>query len=120
MTILTALLAFFTVLTVAALAGAVRRLLNARIGTVRTLLAGLLAFAIASPILKAIAAVANRPSTSGLAGLWFFPLGLACAVLVAMVALVVAEVLVPTGSIPSPVEWRRRLRTRIVRVRRYW
>ncbi len=38
---------------------------------------------------------------------------------VALTFLVVAEILVPTGSWPSPVEWRRSLRRRMGRSRRY-
>jgi ubiquinone biosynthesis protein len=43
----------------------------------------------------------------------------ACALVVAMVFLVVAEALVPSGSLPGPLELRRTLRGRIARARRY-
>jgi ubiquinone biosynthesis protein len=50
---------------------------------------------------------------------WFLILAGACALLVAMVFLVIAEALVPSGSLPGPLEWRRALRGRLARTRRY-
>ena len=46
-------------------------------------------------------------------------LAIAISLLAAMVFLVLAEALVPTGSIPPPYEWRRALRGRLRRTRRY-
>jgi ubiquinone biosynthesis protein len=50
---------------------------------------------------------------------WFLILAGACALVVAMVFLVVAEALVPSGSVPGPLELRRMLRGRLARARRY-
>jgi ubiquinone biosynthesis protein len=95
-----------------------RRLLGLRFGMVRLLLAGLLAFAVAGPIARAVSG--PLPATGGAATpVWFVILIGACALVVAMVFLVVAEALVPSGSLPGPLELRRELRGRIARARRY-
>jgi ubiquinone biosynthesis protein len=95
-----------------------RRLLGLRFGVVRLLLAGVLAVAVMGPISRPILA----PATTGqiTPALWFFILALAGALLVAMAFLVVAEALVPSGSLPGPLGWRRQLRGRIARTRRYF
>jgi ubiquinone biosynthesis protein len=49
--------------------------------------------------------------------LWFLLLAGAAALVVAMVFL--AEALVPSGSLPGPLELRRALRGRVARARRY-
>jgi ubiquinone biosynthesis protein len=54
-----------------------------------------------------------------LAPLWFLILAATAALLVAMTFLVVAEALVPTGSVPNPLALRRALRGRMSRTRRY-
>jgi ubiquinone biosynthesis protein len=94
-----------------------RRLLGLRFGLVRLLLAGLVGFAVAGPIAQALAG----PIRAGGAAtpLWFLLLAGAAALVVAMVFLVVAEALVPSGSLPGPLELRRALRGRIARTRRY-
>jgi ubiquinone biosynthesis protein len=95
-----------------------RRLLGLRFGTVRLLLAGLIGFAVAGPIAGSLAGAV--PATEGaVTPLWFLILAAACALVVAMVFLVVAEALVPSGSLPGPLELRRILRGRVARTRRY-
>jgi ubiquinone biosynthesis protein len=95
-----------------------RRLLGLRFGLVRLLVAGLVGFAVAGPIVRSLAGTV--PSTdAAITPLWFLILAGACALVVAMVFLVVAEALVPTGSVPGPLEWRRVLRGRVARARRY-
>ena len=111
------------VLSGAAIVGAfallARRLLGLGFGLVRLLLAGLIGFAVAGPIAQAMAgSVSTRGSA--IAPVWFLILAAAAALLVAMTFLVVAEALVPSGSLPNPLELRRQLRGRIARVRRYW
>jgi ubiquinone biosynthesis protein len=117
-----ALTAVLIVLTMAAIVGGfavlARRLLGMRFGLVRLLLAGLVGFAVAGPIARAV--LGAVPSTEGAATpVWFLILTSAAALVVAMIFLVIAEALVPSGSLPGPLEWRRALRGRIVRTRRY-
>jgi ubiquinone biosynthesis protein len=95
-----------------------RRLLGLRFGMVRLLVAGLLAFAVAGRIARAVSG--PLPATGGAATpVWLAILIGACALVLAMVFLVVAEALVPSGSLPGPLELRRMLRGRIARGRRY-
>ena len=110
--------AALTLLTVLLLAAVARQLLGIRFGIVRTLLAGVLAFAASGPLFQAMAG-ATESEDSGLARFWFMLLAIAISLLAAMVFLVLAEALVPAGSIPPPYEWRRALRGRLRRTRRY-
>lgn len=93
-----------------------RRLLGLRFGAVRMLLSGTLAFLVAGPIARSIWAVPGSPQ--GTAPMWSLILSAACALLVAMVFLVVAEALAP-GRSRGPLEMIRGLRDRIARSRRY-
>jgi hypothetical protein len=78
-----------------------RRLLGLRFGLVRLLLAGLAGFVVAGPIAQSLAGAV--PAGEGAATpVWFLVLAGACALVVAMVFLVVAEALVPSGSVPGP------------------
>jgi ubiquinone biosynthesis protein len=95
-----------------------RRLLGLGFGLVRMLLAGLVGFGVAGPIFKAMTGTVAAGGSS-LAPLWFLILAAAAALLVAMTFLVVAEALVPTGSVPGPLALRRELRGRMSRTRRY-
>jgi ubiquinone biosynthesis protein len=117
-----ALTAVLILLSVAAIVGAfallARRLLGLRFGLVRLLLAGLVGFAVVGPIAQAVAG--SMPATGTAATpVWFLILAGAAALVVAMVFLVVAEALVPSGSLPGPLELRRALRGRVARGRRY-
>jgi ubiquinone biosynthesis protein len=112
----------FTALTVLVFAVGARRLLGLRFSLVRTLVAGLIAFLLAQPIVKAIGgtAVTGKPNHAYvLPGLWFLLLGAVIALVVGMVFLVVAEALVPSGSLPGPLYVVRGSRKRIHRIRRY-
>ncbi|WP_026412795.1 ABC1 kinase family protein [Actinomadura oligospora] len=102
------------------LAFGARRLLNTRFSLVRTVLAAIVGETVASPILKALmrGLDPDRPNVASAA--WFVVLGWACALLIAMIVLVVWEAFVPTGTIPSPFLWVRSLRARAARTRRYW
>ncbi|MBO3747847.1 AarF/ABC1/UbiB kinase family protein [Streptosporangiaceae bacterium NEAU-GS5] len=97
----------------------VRRLLGLRIGTIRTFVGGVFAFIVAGPIMQGLAGSVS-PDEPGLTPLWFMLLGVGCAVLAAMVLLVIAEALVPTGSVPGPIEMVRGIRGRLSRSRRYF
>jgi len=109
----------FTVLTVLLFAFGVRRLLGLQFSALRTLAAGVLAFVIASPIITALAVRAELYQGKVLPALWFVILGVVIALLVGMVFLVVAEALVPSGSLPGPLYLARGLRGRAQRARRY-
>jgi ubiquinone biosynthesis protein len=113
------LIVLFTVLTVLLFAFGVRRLLGLQFSALRTLAAGVLAFVIASPIITALAGRAELRQGRVLPALWFVILGVVIALLVGMVFLVVAEALVPSGSLPGPLYLARGLRGRAQRTRRY-
>lgn len=120
MTVLTVpLVAFFTALTVLVYAFAARRLLGLPFSLIRTLIAGLIAFLVAQPIIVAVGGSTVTGRGNALPGLWFVLLGAAIALLVGMVFLVVAEALLPTGSLPGPLFLVRGLRRRLHRGRRY-
>ncbi|HZE48443.1 MAG TPA: AarF/UbiB family protein, partial [Jatrophihabitantaceae bacterium] len=85
----------------------------------RTLIAGLLAFFLATPIIDSISGDTVGVDQPVLPGLWFVMLGIACALLVGMVFLVLAEALVPSGTLPGPLYLVRGLRRRMGRARRY-
>jgi hypothetical protein len=95
-----ALTAVLIVLSVTAIVGAfavlARRLLGLRFGLVRLLLAGLAGFLVAGPIAQSLAG--SMPDDGGaITPLWLLILAGACALVVAMIFLVVAEALVPSG-----------------------
>ncbi len=105
------------VLTVLAFTAVIRRLLGVRLGLVRTVLAAFLALIVGGPLL---AVLLPRPGeTDGGTAAIFFLLAISCASLLAMAVLVVAEVVVPEGSLPGPVELWRGWRLRVARTRRY-
>lgn len=113
-------IAFGTALTVLVFAFGVRRLMGLPLSPLRTLIAGLIAFFAASPIITAIGGptVTGRGS-SVLPGLWFVILGVVIALLVGMIFLVIAEALVPSGSMPGPIYVIRGARRQLGRGRRY-
>lgn len=96
---------------VGGLAWAARRLLGLPVGGGRTLIAGVLGFSFSGLFAQDIQH--DNP------GLFLF-ISLAASVLVAMTFIVVAEALVPTGSLPRPAEVVRATRRRIARTRRYY
>ncbi|MGV9775488.1 ABC1 kinase family protein [Streptosporangium sp. NPDC003464] len=95
-----------------------RRLLDLRFGVVRTLLAGVFVFVIGGPVTKAFVGLVD-PDDGGVTPLWFLILAVVCTLLGGMVFLVIAEALVPPGSLPGPLELIRGLRGRVARSRRY-
>jgi ubiquinone biosynthesis protein len=89
-----------------------RRLLGRPMGTVRAVIAGVVGIAVFS----AFAAAAGTGSDYQWA---FFTLQVGLSVLAAMTFLVAAEALVPRGSGTGWMTWRRAMRRRISRSRRY-
>jgi ubiquinone biosynthesis protein len=119
-TTVTILVAPFFIAVVALLyAFAVRRLLGLRLGGLRTLIAGVLAFLVASPIITTLFGNNSTKNSGILPALWFVILGTAIALLAGMTFLVVAETFVPTGSVPGPFYLANRLRKWIGRTKRY-
>lgn len=114
------LFAFFTVLTVLVLAVGLRRLMGMALSPLRTLIAALIAFFVASPIITAMAGATVTSKNPGLLpGLWFVFLGVVIAILVGMIFLVISEALVPSGSLPGPLYLLRGTRRLAGRSRRY-
>ncbi|WP_226350821.1 AarF/ABC1/UbiB kinase family protein [Pseudonocardia sp. ICBG601] len=109
------------------LSGVVSRPLQLDFSVSRRLAAGAVAFGAAVPIMEAItpAAVAATATATATAIpapfplLWYVLLGGMLATLLAMVLLVLAEVLVPSGSLPGPVALVRSLPGRRSRARRF-
>ncbi len=87
----------------------------------RTLVAGIIAVLVFSPIVTAMIGGPGFPRKgSVLPALWFVILGVVIALLAGMVFLVIAEALVPSGSVPGPVYMLRGTRRRMGRAERYW
>jgi ubiquinone biosynthesis protein len=111
--------AVLTVVSVLVFAASARRLLGLHFSALRTLIAGLIAFFVAIPIVDSIGGNTVGKGSPVLPGLWFVMLGIACALLVGMIFLVVAEALIPSGTLPGPLYFVQGIRRRIERTRRY-
>jgi hypothetical protein len=111
------LLVIGTALTVLLFVFGVRRLLGLRLGLLRTTVAGVIAFLVASPIITALAGNSVKKRSGILPGLWFVILGVAIALLIGMTILVVAETFVPSGTLPGPAYLARSLRKRVGRTK---
>jgi ubiquinone biosynthesis protein len=98
---------------VAALAWASRRLLGLSVSVPRALIAGLLGFAAAVLLGRALRAAQPGHEVA------FLSVALGVPLIVAMIFLVAAEALVPTGTGPGPVEVIQGTRRAIARSRRY-
>src|SRR5215469_1263657 len=98
---------------VAALSWASRRLLGLSVGVLRALIAGLLGFAAAVLLARALRAAQPGHEVA------FLSVALGVPLIVAMIFLVAAEALVPTGTGPGPVEVIQGTRRAIARSRRY-
>lgn len=103
--------------TVLAFGAVIRRLLGVRLSAVRTLLAAVLALLVAGPLLDALLPSSGQTDTG--TALLLGLLALCGASLLAMIVLVIAEVILPEGSMPGPIELWRGWRSRIGRSRRY-
>src|SRR5215472_16354610 len=99
----------------------VRRLIGVRLPVLRTVAAGIIAVLVFSPIVTAMVGGPAFPRKgSVLPPLLFVILGVVIALLTGMVVLVIAEALVPSGSVPGPVCLLRGMRRRMGRAGRYW
>jgi ubiquinone biosynthesis protein len=98
---------------VAVLAWASRQLLGLPVGPLRLLIAGLLGFGAAELLGSALqAAQPGHPAA-------FFTVAIGVPLIVAMIFIVVAEALVPSGTLPGPVEIIQGTRRAFARSRRY-
>jgi len=102
-----------SVVLVAGLAWTSRRLLGRPVGMLRALIAGLLGFAAAYLVGRSLRAA--QPGHEVV----FLTVALGVPLIVAMVFIVAAEALVPTGTGPQPLEVVRGTRHAIARSRRY-
>ncbi|MGY1603999.1 ABC1 kinase family protein [Geodermatophilus sp. SYSU D00815] len=84
----------------------------------RTALAAVLALLVAGPLTAALLPSPQESDTG--TALLLLLLAVSAASLAAMVVVVVAEVIVPEGALPGPVELWRGWRSRRARARRYW
>lgn len=100
----------------AVLAWATRRLLGLPFSLTRLILAGLLALLVINPIAMALV---GRPRTLHVYLVWDGALALAAALLCAIVFLALAEVFVPSGSMPGPIALVRAVPSAVGRYRRY-
>ena len=99
---------------VAGLAWAARRLLGLPVGALRALIAGLLGFLAAYFLGRALQAAQPGHQVA------FITVAVGVPLVVAMVFIVAAEALVPSGLLPQPLEMIRGTRQAIARSRRYW
>ena len=103
-----------SIVLVAALAWASRQLLGLPVGTLRAFIAGLLGFVAAYLLGRSLQAAEPGHAVA------FFTVVLGVPLIVAMIVIVAAEVLVPTGTGPGPLEVIRGVRSAFARFRRYW
>jgi ubiquinone biosynthesis protein len=111
--ILTLLVLVTSIALVAGLAWASRRLLGLPVGALRALIAGLLGFAAAEILVRTL-----RPVESGHVAA-FLTVVLGVPLIVAMIFIVAAEALVPSGTVPQPVDVVLGARRALARSRRY-
>ena len=111
--VLTLLVLVTSVALVAGLAWASRRLLGLPVGTLRALIAGLLGFAAAEILVRTL-----QPVQSGHVAA-FLTVVLGVPLIVAMIFIVAAEALVPSGTVPQPVDVVLGARRALARSRRY-
>jgi ubiquinone biosynthesis protein len=110
---LTLLVLVTSIALVAGLAWASRRLLGLPVGALRALIAGLLGFAAAEILVRTL-----RPVESGHVAA-FLTVVLGVPLIVAMIFIVAAEALVPSGTVPQPVDVVLGARRALARSRRY-
>jgi ubiquinone biosynthesis protein len=97
-----------------------QRLLGVRFGLIRLCLGALVTVLVFTPMMNAMArSIPDVQQTSGITPVWFLILGVLCSVLAGLVFLVLAEAVVPTGSLPRLRDLRRDLGGRVARTRRY-
>lgn len=108
-----------SVITIAAFSFTVRGLLGVNFSLVRLVIAGLIAFFVASPITIALLGPELRTPDSVFPALWLSILGTFISLLAGMVFLVVAEALVPSNTLPGPLYTVRAFRRWLNRATRY-
>ncbi|HZO67625.1 MAG TPA: AarF/UbiB family protein [Kribbellaceae bacterium] len=97
-----------------------QRLLGVRFGLIRLCLGALLTVLVFAPMMNAMArSIPTDDQANGITPLWFLILGVLCSVLAGLVFLVLAEAVVPTGSLPRVRDLRRDFGGRVARTRRY-
>jgi len=111
--ILTLLVLVTSIALVTGLAWASRRLLGLPVGALRALIAGLLGFAAAEILVRTL-----QPVQSGHVAA-FLTVVLGVPLIVAMIFIVAAEALVPSGTVPQPVDVVLGARRALARSRRY-
>jgi ubiquinone biosynthesis protein len=111
--ILTLLVLVTSIALVAGLAWASRRLVGLPVGALRALIAGLLGFAAAEILVRTL-----QPVQSGHVAA-FLTVVLGVPLIVAMIFIVAAEALVPSGTVPQPVDVVLGARRALARSRRY-
>lgn len=97
----------------------VRRVLGVPVSLVRATLLAFVAALIVSPTFTVLVPPPTDVEAMTTEVWPYLALGVMVAVIVAMLLLVVAEMLVPDGSLPGPVELWRGWRSRLARTRRY-
>ena len=97
----------------------IRRLLGVRIGTIRTVVAAFVALTIVPYAVQAMPGSPSEPAPRGGEFVVYVALSVGIATVAAMLLLVIAEILVPTGSAPGPLELVRTWRAGAARGRRY-
>jgi ubiquinone biosynthesis protein len=102
-----------SIVLVAGLAWASRRLLGLPVGGLRALLAALAGFAVAEALSRSLQDVRSGHAAA------FFTVALGVPLIVAMIFIVVAEALVPSGTWPGLMESVRGTRRAVARSRRY-
>jgi len=113
------IVALFTILTIAAFSFTARGLLGVKFTLVRLIIAGVIAFLIGQPIIRALLGPELMTRSGVFPALWFTILGTGISLLAAMVFLVVAEALVPSNTLPGPVYMIRAFRRSLGRAARY-
>ena len=111
--VLTLLVLVTSIALVAGLAWTSRRLLGLPVGALRALIAGLLGFAAAELLVRTL-----QPVQSGHVAA-FLTVVLGVPLIVAMIFIVAAEALVPSGTVPQPVDVVLGARRALARSRRY-
>ncbi|MGI8962946.1 MAG: AarF/UbiB family protein, partial [Thermomicrobiales bacterium] len=109
-----------TFMLIAVFAFTVRGLIGVRFSLARLVIAGVVVFAVGGTVDQAIRKGALVEDTSAFPTLWFVFLGIAIALLIGMVFLVIAEALVPSNTLPGPVYMVRAFRRWRARSARYW
>jgi ubiquinone biosynthesis protein len=107
-----------TVITVVLLSLVLQRLIGARTGATRTTVVALALVFLFMPLSALVFLPGDVPATGAGFAVAFIAT-LVLTLVIGLIVLTVLEILVPTGSVPSPLALVRGSRQRIVRTRRY-